>query len=77
MTSEDTGGPAFPTTKPLDHWGDPNAGMSLRDWFAGQALGAASGHAFANAAVMGHLPEEWAARIAYALADAMLAERSK
>ena len=30
--------PAFPPTKPLDSWGDPNQGMSLRDWFAGQAL---------------------------------------
>ncbi len=30
--------PAFPTTKPLDHWGDPNGGMSLRDYFAAQAF---------------------------------------
>jgi hypothetical protein len=29
---------AFPTTKPLDSWGDPNAGMDLRDYFASAAL---------------------------------------
>ena len=28
----DDGGTAFPTTKPLEHWGDPNRGMSLRDF---------------------------------------------
>jgi len=33
-----TGGPAFPTTKPLDSWGDPNQGMTLRDWFAGKVM---------------------------------------
>lgn len=33
-----TGGSAFPTTKPLDSWGDPNQGMTLRDYFAGQAM---------------------------------------
>ena len=32
-----TGGPAFPTTKPLDSWGDPNQGMTLRDYFATHA----------------------------------------
>ena len=30
--------PAFPTTKPLDSWGDPNQGMTLRDYFAAKAL---------------------------------------
>jgi hypothetical protein len=29
---------AFPTTKPLDSWGDPNAGMDLRDYFAAKAM---------------------------------------
>lgn len=33
----DKSGPAFPTTKPLDYWGDPNQGMSLRDYFASEA----------------------------------------
>jgi hypothetical protein len=29
---------AFPTTKPLDSWGDPNSGMDLRDYFAAKAM---------------------------------------
>jgi hypothetical protein len=29
---------AFPTTKPLDSWGDPNQGMDLRDYFAAKAM---------------------------------------
>lgn len=36
--------PAFPTTKPLDGWGDPNQGMSLREWYAGQALPSIMNH---------------------------------
>lgn len=73
------GGPAFP--KPLDPY--PNAqgmesgshGMSLRDWFAGQALptlldlcrGDNRGVSFAD-----HVAEN-----AYEIADAMLKARSK
>jgi hypothetical protein len=37
MSDTNTGGPAFPTTKPLEHWGDPNQGMTLRDYFAAHA----------------------------------------
>jgi hypothetical protein len=37
MSNTNTGGPAFPTTKPLEHWGDPNHGMTLRDYFAAKA----------------------------------------
>jgi hypothetical protein len=53
-------------------------GMSLRDWFAGQALAAALPNAKivdgASMSVWG--PEEHAAN-AYRLADAMIAEREK
>jgi hypothetical protein len=38
MNNTNTGGPAFPTTKPLEHWGDPNQGMTLRDYFAAKAM---------------------------------------
>ena len=38
MSNTSTGGPAFPTTKPLEHWGDPNQGMTLRDYFAAKAM---------------------------------------
>jgi hypothetical protein len=72
-----TGGPAFPTKiDGLGEAGIPTVkfnGMTLRDWFAGQAItGAlANGDDFEFA--------EWdnCAKYAYALADAMLAERNK
>jgi len=73
------GGPAFPfvavseaTGQPINGCFDP--GMSLRDWFAGQALAGllASG----VAAARGQTCED-VAEIAYANADAMLAERAK
>lgn len=45
MTTINDGGPAFPVLPPLDVDGNspagypyPAGGMSLRDWFAGQAL---------------------------------------
>ncbi len=71
MTKIDNGGPAFPPHRnPETH----ASGMTLRDWFAGQALqGLAAG---LNA------QEEWHgwssgefAKEAFELADAMLKER--
>lgn len=72
MTSRD-GGPAFPTHD-ADPGTDPRSqilsgGMTLRDWFAGQALNQASREIWAE-----HKPEDVAARC-YMLADAMLAAR--
>ena len=65
-----TGGSAFPTTKPLDSWGDPNQGMTLRDYFAGQALAAVNlGIGVSNEYY------RKAANHCYAMADAMLKER--
>jgi hypothetical protein len=61
-----TGGPAFPTTKPLEHWGDPNQGMTLRDYFAAKAM---QGILFEG------LDEIETAKNAYAMADAMLHAR--
>lgn len=29
---------AFPTTMPLDHWGDPRQGMTQRQYYKAQAL---------------------------------------
>ncbi len=62
------GGPAFPCpTYQLDPR-DNVRGMTLRDWFAGQALaGMLSGRASTESVSAG----------AYAIADAMLAERAK
>jgi len=63
-----TGGPAFPTTKPLEHWGDPNQGMTLRDYFAAKAM---QGILFEG------LDESETAKNAYAMADAMLKARQE
>lgn len=64
------GGPAFPVTEAP--YSPNNHGMSLRDWFAGQALAGllaqSSGTAFGSDHSIGAL---WA----YQMADAMLAAR--
>lgn len=66
--SRNDGGPAFPTAE-LD-------GMTLRDWFAGQAL---VGLATLFLQAHGTVGEIYKgnAEIAYMMADAMLAEREK
>ena len=72
-TKIDDGGPAFPQ----DDYPDrdpgldehPGRGMSLRDWFAGQALvGLLTSHRDSKSVIV---------ETAYAVADAMLAERAK
>jgi hypothetical protein len=65
--TKDDGGPAFPS-----QWDDKdNEGMSLRDWFAGQALAGLvrSDQPDGFPAWVGHALD------AYALADAMLEAR--
>ena len=64
------GGPAFPRT--VQNWNGHFTnveGMSLRDWFAGQAL-ANTGSNWSDAETRKHY-----ARNAYKMADAMLAAR--
>lgn len=78
---KDTGGPAFPRrqhnsiidrygNRPTVHGHGGHPGMTLRDWFAGQAL-------------LGFLQDElgndpeWVAKCCYNQADAMIAERNK
>lgn len=67
------GGPAFPIPNSTDMDGyvyAPDArGMTLRDWFAGQALTAAG-------ALGGPHPDD-VTQWAYTIADAMLKEREK
>ncbi len=63
------GGAAFPLKC---HLGDHNHGMSLRDYFAGQAL-----HGFCALAGFNHDNTAWAAHKCYELADAMIAAREK
>ncbi len=65
MDQTNNGGPAFPS----DRFGE--LGMSLRDYFAGQALAGYLANAKAESRVA--VVAEWA----YDYADAMLAERQK
>lgn len=67
--------PAFPSPDWNGSWQGPDAnhGMSLRDWFAGQALAGILPAAIGKANPL----EEAVAYGAYQIADAMLAERSK
>lgn len=67
------GGPAFPDPVAVGPSGyvypSNSAGMSLRDWFAGQVL---AGHAYTIHSVQAH---SRVATKAYAIADAMLKAR--
>lgn len=67
MTARDDGGPAFPHEVHSNYRG----GMTLRDWFAGQALkGLLSGGTNVY-------EDTVCAALAYHHADAMLKERSR
>jgi hypothetical protein len=72
-TTPKDGGPAFPRT--VRNWNDHLEaldGMTLRDWFAGQALAGFT-------ATMGEVDEpnwELLAQDCYQAADAMIAERT-
>lgn len=69
MTDNNDGGPAFPV--PLDRM---THGMSLRDWFAGQALAGLLAGQYRDSSQwnLNDLPRE-----AYSIADAMLAARGQ
>lgn len=89
--SKDTGGPAFPDRLKLaaDSGFYVYGGMTLRDYFATQAMlgeivtsasdaTPKAAQALVDAAVMaGRSPAEQIAANAYEIADAMLAERAK
>ena len=89
MRERNDGGPAFPEVRkvkdadfPGEHSQVWQQGMTLRDWFAGQALAgqlASLTSAEVVAAIQANVPdpEAWAAESAYRFADAMLAEREK
>ena len=69
MSDHNNGGPAFPTVAGQTVYSN---GMSLRDWFAGQALaGLAAYYGTPDGAKTGEMP-----RRAYVIADAMLAARN-
>lgn len=73
MTSND-GGPAFPQSNGLSS--DPT-GMTLRDYFAGQAITAISGRWGGTMSDIDGDSVAITARIAYELADAMLKARGR
>ena len=82
MPDLDDGGPAFPGEQghiPDGTWNQTwDPGMSLRDWFAGQALASLDREAVSAAArATGRGAMECAAQLAYDFADAMLAERAR
>lgn len=67
--AKDNGGPAFPLASEEAHFSGYD-GMTLRDYFAGQALtGIIAGYKGGN---VSDVP-----LVAYQVADAMIAERSK
>ncbi len=66
MTTKSNGGPAFPA--PYDGHGSGDPGMSLRDWFAGQALAGNLGNPWSS-------HEDSVASRCYKIADAMLKAR--
>ena len=73
--SDNTGGPAFPTTKPLESWGDPNQGMTLRDYFAAKAMQALLSEDRYMGLIGVNNFEHRRAEDAYKVADAMLRAR--
>ena len=74
-----TGGPAFPRSATMHPRGgmavSPQAGMTLRDWFAGQALAGLVQYTELEGMVGPLVDFEVSAADAYRLADAMLRER--
>lgn len=81
MTKIDDGGAAFPQISELGDIAATSAGMTLRDWFAGQVIAGL----MANPNVHGILREsghgatagEAAALLSFGYADAMLAARKR
>ena len=77
------GGQAFPAEQGYIADGTMNQtyepGMSLRDWFAGMAMKGFTQNIYDSGypQEINCMEVQWAARSAYVIADAMLAERGK
>ena len=69
MTDRHDGGPAFPS----DGWARLTVEMTLRDWFAGQALAGIASLSGDGFSLSPQDEAEWA----YQRADAMIAARSE
>jgi hypothetical protein len=68
---------AFPHPVPQGCWGDPSCGMTLRDYFAGQVLAGIGHKTSGTLSSATDINDLLAAKTAYRIADAMLAERSR
>lgn len=68
--SKNDGGPAFPITIDLGQSVEFHKGVSVRDYFAGQAV-------IGLVARPGFVDADYTASFAYKVADAMLKERQK
>ena len=76
--SKDNGGSAFPTVEANYHNENVRSeGLSIRDYFAGKAMQGMLCNGFAPAMGQEDYEDFDYAKIAYKMADAMLAERSK
>jgi len=76
MTDKPENPPAYPFVLPTKYR-IAEAGMTLRDWFAGQALVGIVTAADDIPGFSTEMMEQAMARVAYRLADALLAERAK
>jgi hypothetical protein len=76
MAQRNDGGPTFPTEPNTQPGFYAHHGMSLRDYFAGQALAGLAGRKF-HKGDAGEGYAEWAASMAYEFADALLAARER
>lgn len=75
VSAPNDGGPAFPV-QGSPKYGDRN-GMSLRDWFAGQALAGILAAAERTGVADGRYPDKEIAKVAVMFGDATLAELEK
>ncbi len=72
MTDKDTGGPAFPN-EGFNGWGEPQQGMTLRDYFAAKAMQSLlAGLEAGKEAQAALIPT-----VAYQMADEMLKAREQ
>lgn len=80
MSAQDDGGPAFPSEQGYtpQGWNQTyDAGMSVRDWFAGQALAGMLAQPSSDDPDSAAILISSYAKDAYRYADAMLLERKK
>jgi len=73
MTQINTGGPAYPVV--AEYMEHCESGMTLRDYFAGQAVGEVISFCANDTRIKGESAPEAFARKAYEIADAMIAAR--